>query len=43
MELYIRLPAIAKEDFPIDKVGQRFDERIDATIDRKIGSRMFEK
>lgn len=41
MELDIRLPAITKKDLAIDKLCERSDKSVDASINRKPRSRMF--
>ena len=41
MELHIRLPAITKEDLAIDKLGERSDKSVDASINRKLRSCVF--
>lgn len=41
MELHIRLPAITKEDLAIDELCERSDKSVDASINRKLRSRVF--
>ena len=41
MELHIRLPAITKEDLAIDELSERSDKSVDASINRKLRSRVF--